>query len=153
MALRPVHYHAPCYALTRYPGHTPAFGRGGCLQGKICAKTKKRQTCASDSGVLPDPDSALRREFGRTKQKGNGIDRPKPIRRRLPGHDEQPQDKDLNLITPKRKELSTSGGDVKVNWPRPRLEIRPRYVGSPEETRWRCEFQGTKKLVGLPSKS
>ena len=42
---------------------------------------------------------------------------------------------------------------MKVNWPRSRLEIHLRYVGSPEETRWRCELAGTKSLVRLPSKS
>ena len=60
---------------------------------------------------------------------------------------------DSNLITPKNGELSTSGGGLEVNWPRPRLEIRLRYVGSPEETHWRCELAGTKSLVRLPSKS
>ena len=51
-------------------------------------------------------------------------------------------------ITKKKNgELSRSGSGLKVNWPRPRLEIHLRYVGSPEETRWRCEIAGTKSLV------
>ena len=39
-------------------------------------------------------------------------------------------------------DLSRGGGGLKVNWPRSRLEIHLRYVGSPEETRWRCESAG-----------
>ena len=35
---------------------------------------------------------------------------------------------------------------MKVNWPRPRLEVRLRFVGSPEEKHWRCELAGTKSL-------
>ena len=46
-------------------------------------------------------------------------------------HHKQPKDKDSNLITPENGQLSRSGGGLKVNWPRPRLEIRLRYVGSP----------------------
>ena len=35
------------------------------------------------------------------------------------------------LMTKKNEELSGSGGGLEVNWPRPRLEIRLRYVGFP----------------------
>ena len=72
----------------------------------------------------------------------------------IAGHGEQPEDKDSNLITPKKKmELSRSGGGMNVNRPRPRRELRLRCVGPPEETYWRGELAGTKSLVLLPSKS
>ena len=53
----------------------------------------------------------------------------------------------------KREEPSGSDGGLKVNWPRPRQEIRLRYVVFPEETHWRCKVASTKSLVRLPSKS
>ena len=116
--------------------------------------TKKRMPGASDSGVLPEPWPGTERVVRQDrKKKNNGKNRPK-TRRRLSGHYEQPKDKDSNLITPKNEELSRIGGGLKVNWPRPRLEIRLRYVGFPEETHyWRSELAGTKSFVRLPSKS
>ena len=43
----------------------------------------------------------------------------------------------------KNGKLSRSGGGLKINRPKPRLDIHLRYVGSAEETRWRCELAGT----------
>ena len=116
--------------------------------------TEKRQPCASDSGVLPEPWPGTEQGVRQDKKKGkkNGNNHPK-TRRRLSEHYEQSKDKDSNLMTPKNEELSRSGGGLNVNWPRPRLEIRLRYVGFPEETHWRCELAGIKSLVRLPSKS
>ena len=77
-----------------------------------------------------------------------------------PKLDEDPQDttndpktKTQNSYLKKNEELSRSGGGLEVNLPRPRLEIRLRYVGFPEETHWRCELASTKSLVRLPLKS
>ena len=114
--------------------------------------TKKRQPCASDSGVLPEPwpstEQGVRQEENKQK-----------MERTAPKPDEDPQDTTNNpktktqTLTPKNEELSRSGGGLEVNWLRPRLEIRLRYVGFPEETDWRCERASTKGLVRPPSKS
>ena len=104
------------------------------------------------AAFYPNPGPALSRGLDRTKSKKNGKIRPK-ARLRLSEHYKRSKDKDSNLMTPKKEELSRSGGGLKVNWPRPRLEIRLPDVGFPKETHWRCELACTKSLVRLPSKS
>ena len=86
-------------------------------------------------------------------QKEKLMEKPPKPRGRPSGHYEQPKNKDTKLITPKNEELSRSGGGLKVNWSRTRLEIRLRYVRFPEEAHWRCELASAKSLIRLPSKS